>query len=255
MNDYTGTVAKNRIVDESIHIIGLEVPGFNGIAEPGQFAMLKADDGYDPFLRRPYSIFGCSEGSMDFLVKIVGAGSECIALKPEGSELTLLAPLGKGFSLAEKGQHIIVAGGMGIAPLWFLASTMQHRNVAFSLIFGEQTHSQLGHMVDARFENARLVTDDGSYGSRGLATETLSSLMDEHAEEEITVYGCGPGAMLERLADIVKEKGVRAYISLETRMACGLGVCLGCSVKKNDGSGYITVCRDGPVFNAEEVIW
>ncbi len=255
MKGYLSTVKANRIVDEGVHVIELEVPGFDGIGEAGQFVMVKAEKGYDPFLRRPYSIFDCDKESMKLLVKIVGKGSEYIALKPVDSAVEFFGPLGTSFPIKEQGYHLLVAGGMGIAPLWFLAGKLEHAGIGYSLVFGERKRSKIGSMVENRFKNVLFVTDDGSYGVKGFATDAVSSFIDEHAIEEITVYGCGPPSMLGRLVEIANEKKVLTYISLEERMACGVGVCLGCSVKKSDGSGYTTVCKDGPVFPAQEVTW
>jgi dihydroorotate dehydrogenase electron transfer subunit len=255
MKDYVGKVKVNRVVEEDVHMLELEVPGFDGVAEAGQFVMARAGRSYDPFLRRPYSIFDCGKESMQLLVKIVGKGSASIATKQVGSTIEFLGPLGTGFSVAKQGHHLLAAGGMGIAPLWFLARRLERIDAPFTLIFGEQTHSKIGSMVENGFRNVHLVTDDGSYGIRGVATEALLIRIDKHREAGVTVYGCGPPAMLRRLAEVAKEREIPVYISLEERMACGVGVCMGCSVRKSDGSGYSTVCRDGPVFLAHKVIW
>lgn len=255
MNDYLGTIKKNTMIDESIHLVELTVPGFDGVAEAGQFVMVTADTGYDPFLRRPYSIFDCKRGTVELLVRIVGKGSACIAGRQPGSTMRLFGPLGTGFPVAKKGAHLLVAGGMGIAPLWFLASTLERSCIDYGFIFGERIHSQLGRMVKSRHTDVQLVTDDGSYGIKGVATDALFASIDEHKGKDLTVYGCGPLSMLERLVEISLKRRLTVYISMEERMACGMGVCLGCSVKKRDGSGYTTVCKDGPVFAAHEVVW
>ncbi len=255
MKDFQGTVQSNTKVDDTIHVIELSVPDFNGIAEPGQFVMVRTGASYDPFLRRPYSLFDCAQGMIKLLVRVVGKGSARLAQSEPGTTLLLLGPLGNGFPVSQRGAHFLVAGGMGIAPLWFLAHTMEKAGSSYTLIFGDRTHSPLGAMVKARYPDAQLVTDDGSNGIKGFASDALEVFMDKRGEEELTVYGCGPGAMLERLAEISERSGIRTYISLEERMACGMGVCMGCSVKKRDGSGYTRVCRDGPVFPAHEVAW
>lgn len=250
-----GTVKANRVVEEHVRLIDLAVPGFDGAAEAGQFVMVKPDGGYDPFLRRPYSIFECGTESMQLLVKIVGKGSASLGLKDGGSKVAFLAPLGRGFPTTGKGHHILVAGGMGIAPLWFLAARLEGDGKDFSLIFGEQTRSGMGSMVESRFPQVHMTTDDGSRGVRGTATGLLVRIMEERDTEAIAVCGCGPVQMLERLAEIGRERGVPTYVSIEERMACGMGVCLGCSIEKKDGTGYTTVCREGPVFPAEDVVW
>jgi dihydroorotate dehydrogenase electron transfer subunit len=248
-----GIVKTNRPLTDEVHLLELRVPGFDGVSDAGQFFMVKAGSSYDPFLRRPYSIFDCAKESVKLLVKIVGKGSELIAMMPKNFPMGLVGPLGTGFRIEEQKRHVLVAGGMGIAPLWFLAKKLERNDLRFSLIFGEPTSSKMGEMVEQEFDETLLVTDDGSRGVKALATDALCAFLDEALSEELTLYGCGPPGMLERLMRIGNERNIPVYISLEQRMACGVGVCMGCSVERGDGSGYVTVCRDGPVFLANEV--
>jgi len=220
-------------------------------ARAGQFVMVrvKADPGYDPLLRRPLSIHDRQGKVISLLVKVVGRGTAWLADLGVDDSLDLLGPLGRPFP-SLNGPKILVGGGMGVAPLLFLAREAGGGN-DLRLRLGAATATELLAMEE--FEGLGLVpdlyTEDGSAGAKGLVTKGLAQ---ELGRWPGIVFACGPPEMLRAVAEIARESGVQAYLSLEAHMGCGLGACLGCAVRKS-GGGYARVCTEGPVFEATEV--
>ncbi|NQT29103.1 MAG: dihydroorotate dehydrogenase electron transfer subunit [Candidatus Saganbacteria bacterium] len=237
-------------------------------AQPGQFVNVKCSDDYDPLLRRPLSIHSASSfhGRFELLYEVVGKGTELLRKTSVGNELDILGPLGKGFTVEQNKKIVVlVAGGMGVAPLLFLANNLGKteqgtgKPPAIYVLLGAKKSDLL--LCDRDFkelaDQALISTDDGSYGKKGVISDLLFDLLDnEFSPEDLdntTIYACGPRPMLQIIADISFQKKVSCQISMEAYMACGIGTCLGCVVKTKDG--YKKVCDEGPVFKAEEIIW
>ncbi len=238
----------------------LKAPSISSQAQPGQFVHLKVDEGYDPLLRRPFSFHHTdpSQGCFDLLIKLRGKGTRLLSQKSPGEELDLIGPLGNGFPLPHSGQSpILVAGGAGIAPLFMLAErlTSARGNLFFwgakrkEEIFLRDEFSSLGWRLE-------ISTEDGSIGYRGLVTDLLQAYLSK-AKDNCLIYTCGPWGMLKEVARLSGQNHLPCWVSLEGNMACGVGACWGCAVRcKVEGKlGYRRICKDGPVFSAEEVIW
>jgi dihydroorotate dehydrogenase electron transfer subunit len=235
--------------------------------EPGQFVMLKAGDapdGCDPLLRRPFGIHkvlgrkraGALKGSaIEILYRVVGRGTRMLSGLAPGDTVDLMGPLGRGFMPhAGLKRPVMVAGGMGIAPLYPLAERLK----GGLLLYGARGRNEAALAKDFLTTGCelRIATEDGSAGVRGLATD----LLDGALTPDDVVYACGPAGMLKRVAGIAAREGARCYVSLERAMACGIGVCLGCAVAKSayprdEERAYGMVCTDGPVFDARDVDW
>jgi len=248
-------------VAENIFLLGVHAPLILDSAKPGQFIMLRVHAGIDPLLRRPFSICGHQDGEvLLILYKKVGQGTEILAAKRKGEYLSILGPLGKGFH--EPRNHdipLLVGGGMGMAPLLFLAQSLTRHEFHLLAGFASKKDSFPVEQIMGPLANLSVSTDDGSYGFKGLATDLFMdrlALLKEQ-QENITVYTCGPRQMLERIASICMEKKIACQVSLETHMACGIGACLGCAVKASPKKeqAYLHVCQDGPVFPAEDIDW
>jgi len=214
-------------------------------AKPGQFVNVRVSDGFDPLLRRPLSIHRVNRAEKTFqlLYEVVGKGTDLLSQKCKDEELDVLGPLGNGFDLSQvKDSAILVGGGMGVAPLLFLAEELQCK---LQILIGASNKDCLVCVDDFKkiTDNVKISTDDGSYGEKCLVCDLVPS-----TKPLAPVFACGPKGMLKALAKIAP-----CQVSMEARMACGIGTCLGCVVKTK--SGYKKVCKDGPVFDSKEVIF
>lgn len=226
-------------------------------AEPGQFVMVKASDGIDPLLRRPFSIhrlLGGPSGEFEVLFRAVGAGTRLLARAHVGDRLDVLAPLGRGFRLDAR-RPLLVGGGIGVAPLLFLAEAFLGQGTRPHLLLGGRRdrdilcHDDFGCLAVP----CQTATEDGSLGEPGLVTKLLEREIGA-GTEGLGVYACGPMPMLAAVARTCAAAGVPCQVSLEAHMACGVGACLGCVVP-GVREPYLRVCKEGPVFDAAEVGW
>ena len=253
-------VLSNAEIRPDIFLLKLAAPEISSRAAPGQFCMLRVteDESNDPFLKRPLSIHRVSKdtGEIDFLYRIIGRGTELLALKREGEEIEIIGPLGHGFKIEDEEIPIIVGGGLGVAPLLFLADTL--KGTRGVVILGAVTKSlllRLGAFKESGLE-ILVATEDGSFGNKGLVTEVFDRLMarlDESDRKRCMVFSCGPFPMLRALYHLCKIYRVKCQVSLETYMACGTGLCLGCAVK--GGEGFLHVCKEGPCVDAKLIDW
>jgi dihydroorotate dehydrogenase electron transfer subunit len=218
--------------------------------QPGQFAMLSAAErwggGEDerPFLPRAFSIARRSDGESHFLLEDVGPGTRRLCELAEGDQVLLLGPLGRGFAPPPQGRRaILVGGGVGIAPLAILLDSLSDpATVLLGFRDGARAHGA------ALLAGARVATDDGSSGHHGLVTELLAAELT--ADPAAVVYACGPAGMLEGVRALCERTATPAQLALEAGMACGFGACFGCVVPRR-GGGYLRVCVDGPVIDAD----
>ena len=220
----------------------------------GQFANLLADG---KTLRRPISVrdFDRTEGWIRFVFEVRGEGTGILSRKSEGDSLDILAPLGNGFSVDPSEKAVFVGGGIGVPPL-LGASKAYGGNATVLLGFRSRSAMILTEDFKASGADLRIATDDGSFGHHGFVTQLLEQRLDEADCD--AVYACGPKPMLMLTAAAAEKRGIRCMVSLEERMACGIGACLGCACKtrREDGSEtYRHVCKNGPVFDSREVIW
>ncbi|HMJ56355.1 MAG TPA: dihydroorotate dehydrogenase electron transfer subunit [Polyangiaceae bacterium] len=238
----------------SYHLLTFEA-GQEIVAFPGQFAMVRgATWGQAPLLPRPMSLLEPGRRPA-ILIKIVGEGSRRLAHASPGEPFDLLMPLGNRWSPCPAGQRpILVAGGVGIAPLLFFARELAASGVRATMLYGGRSASDLPLSEEvAEVSDARFLTEDGSRGTRGRVTALLESAIGE-TRGKSKVYACGPDRMMAKVAEISRGLGVPCEVSLETPMACGYGVCLGCPVKRTSG-GYLYACMDGPCVDAAAIAW
>jgi dihydroorotate dehydrogenase electron transfer subunit len=226
-------------------------------AKPGQFVMIRVGSGLDPFLRRPFSISGVAEDRFHVLYRVVGKGTGLMTSLRDGERLWALGPLGKGFAAPEKSMHpLAVGGGIGIAPMVFLCQFFRDRKV--TLVTGFRSAKDIISPQRITGENTDFLTatDDGTKGHHGPVTDLLEELIRKKPPE-VAVYACGPKPMLRRVAETALALKIPCQVSLEAHMACGLGACQGCAVKGSARTGrtYFHVCKEGPVFAAEEIDW
>ncbi len=262
-----GRIAANRAVADGYFVMSLRVAPSFGTPLPGQFIMLKAKAAGAQLLGRPLSVYDFerrdTEAVLHLLYKVVGTGTGLFSGLHTGDDLEILGPLGKHFALpAGMERLVLVAGGVGIAPLTFLASwcRAQGAKPRITCYVGAANAGALAGLdrMESLGVDLRISTDDGSRGYHGLVTELLEGDVASLDARRSAICACGPSAMLRRMARILEGHPVPCFVSLEERMACGLGACLGCAVPvKTAGPGcrYKRVCKDGPVFDIRELAW
>lgn len=250
----------NKKVAAGTFFMGLRSPGIAAEAKPGQFVMLKVGQGMDPLLRRPFSICGVREKDLILILyRVVGQGTRIMRDAGEGESLSVLGPLGSGFKISHEGEKsILVAGGMGIAPLLFLASAMEPGSFSFFAGFGSAEKIVAADETNPSELNISVSTDDGSAGHKGFVTELLKDSLDGfNGGINPAVFACGPLSMLKEVSALTLDKGFPCQVSLESAMACGLGACQGCAISSSSekATAYYHVCQDGPVFDVDALNW
>lgn len=224
-------------------------------ARPGQFLNIKVDPGLDLLLRRPLSIHLVKGSHLEIIYKVVGRGTEKLAQVKVQEKIDVIGPLGHGYALTA-GKTILVGGGTGIASLAFLAATLKNKyNQVPIVLIGARNKDEL--LCSEAFEKigctVKVATDDGSQGFHGLVTELFREMAAIFSTHPNMVYACGPLPMLRELVRLCRHFRIPCEVSLEEHMGCGVGACMGCVVKGTKGE-YLRVCKDGPVFNANEVV-
>ena len=273
-------VVENRPLTGGHFLLDLHAPQQAKATRPGQFAMVRLLEHSDVLLRRPMSIFdvkpraaACGETAngapaeiIQLLYKIVGRGTRLMAMLKPGDHVELLAPLGHGFfeeeylPIAQAADEVLhVAGGIGIAALLLPARQIVKAGLCQRLFFGGRTSDDLVGTENFRnyVREMVLATENGSKGHQGLVTSPLEKYLAAHPKRKFLLMACGPWAMLRATVDLAGRYGQPCLVSMENRMGCGVGVCLGCSIRV-EGTGhaaYERVCTEGPVFRAERVIW
>lgn len=249
----------NKRLCPDIFLMKLCSPEIAGMARPGQFVMIRVKNGFDPVLRRPFSICATMENDMILILyRVVGRGTAAMSTYREGERLSVLGPLGTGFEYPKAGeQPVLVSGGIGIAPLIFLAQSIKTGNMKF--MAGYASASEIVPIQHMALDDTDIFisTDDGTAGEQGLVTQSLERYLAETSKKTKRVYSCGPLPMLKQVADLTLDEDILCQVSLETTMACGVGACQGCAVSTSSQTNqtYYHVCLDGPVFPAQSLDW
>lgn len=223
--------------------------------KPGQFINVEIKGASDIFLRRPFSIYEIDylQNTISIIVKILGRGSKKLTELKTGDSLSVIFPLGKGFTIPiENEKVLLIGGGSGVAPMLFLAKECGLEKQNVNVLIGAKTETD--HIKAEsynQFGNLFYSTEDGSLGEKGFVTQ--HSVFRNKIKDYNKIYACGPDAMMKAIAKEAKKANVFCEVSLENLMACGFGVCLCCiepTVK-----GNLCVCTDGPVFNINDLKW
>ena len=245
------TIKENARLAEGIFRMVLE-GDTSAVTAPGQFVDLQLPGKY---LRRPISVCDCEEGCLTLIYKVLGAGTAQMTEMEPGTVLDVLTGLGNGFDLSKAGDApVLIGGGIGIPPLYWLAKELIKLGKTPSVTLGFNTVDEMFYASEFRALgcNVRVATADGSYGTKGYVTTPF--LQEKQAADSSSNYSyyytCGPLPMLKA---VHKTMDIPGQLSLEERMGCGFGACMGCSMKVK--GGYKRVCKDGPVFCSEELLW
>ena len=242
-------LSNNRIADNTF-LIETELPDPNTLLKPGQFFNIQVTSNSFPLLRRPFSISDVSSSSLFFMYKQIGEGTKIMSEKRKGETLNLLGPLGNNFVLDEKCDHaIFIGGGIGIAPFPFLIKEVKN-NQSYSVLFGVRNKKEVH---DYGLDNISYSSDDGSIGIKGNVLDLLKNKLTELKNKKIQIFACGPNPMFRALKEFITDKDIDCFVSMESVMACGFGICQGCPVEYKNDEKYHLICKDGPVFNINDV--
>ncbi|NLZ37868.1 MAG: dihydroorotate dehydrogenase electron transfer subunit [Clostridiales bacterium] len=259
MLDITAKVIENRLLSEKgrIYSLTLDSPELSKDCLPGQFYEIKVG-GLDSrfLLRRPFSVAFCDDKTVTIRYNVVGAGTEWMSGITPGQMLDVLGPLGRGWPVDKTKKTLLVGGSTGIFSVLGAASHLGDKSRA---VLGFRSCDLVNSVEDFKAFGVpvSIITEDGSSGRKGLVTELVKEELDKN--EYDTVFICGSTLMMKSVAELLKDYDVDCYVSIEERMACGVGACMGCVVKikadNEQGWEYKRACAEGPVFNAAEVIW
>ncbi len=223
------------------------------IPQPGQFVNIKISGNSDPLLRRPFSIFNHYDNIIELIIKIAGKGTKylCENLKP--GEIDMIAPLGKGFSICENKNVLLIGGGVGNAPLYYLARALRSKNNTIDYIYASRSKEYIYKKNEFKSvpDNFYLSTDDGTDGIKGLAADLAEEITDRKKFDNI--YICGPTPMMKSIVNKIIDSKAYIEASLENYFGCGIGLCSGCSVETKTGNKR--ACIDGPAFDARIINW
>ena len=248
-------ISNEKMTDEyNIYSMVIAAPAIAKITKPGQFAHVKCDG---LTLRRPISIASAKNGQIQICYDVRGEGTEWLAGLKSGGKIDVIAPIGKGFDISDTSKKVLlVGGGIGIYPLYSVAE--EYKENAF-VVLGFRTKNLITFEKEFKDCGCKLyiTTDDGSYGRKGFVTETAGEILDDNKNSKIDIImTCGPKIMMKNIAAEAVKRNIRCQVSMEERMACGIGACLAC-VCKIKGENK-RVCIDGPVFDifeGSEVDW
>lgn len=246
-----GKILANEAINANVKRMVIEAPQIAEAAQPGQFVHVKKTDSVN-FLRRPFSIADADRenGTITLIYRIVGKGTAEYAAMKVGEAFSILGPIGNGFALKD-GRPLLIGGGVGIAPLIYLSRQLKDQKPIL-LIGGKNKDEVFWEKYLQEFaDKIYITTDDGSVGFKGFTVQLLPQILAENNIEHI--YTCGPNIMMEGVAKLAHKHDIDCQVSLEKRMACGIGVCLGCTFEDKLTGKRRKVCTEGPVFASKEV--
>ena len=267
-SDVDARVISNDRLSDDYSVVSLEAPDIASLSQPGQFVMVKPSRGFDPLLRRPFSIFEIlrdpsgSPIGISLLNKRIGVGTRLLYELEPGARVGCLGPLGRPFVPVDPPARAwMVAGGVGLAPFLTLAEALRARGTPTTLFYGARRSAELyrTELFEALGVNVVQATEDGSCGVHGRVTQPLDAALAALRPGEITqLYVCGPTPMMRAVALIAERHGQPCSVSLEQVMGCGLGGCYSCVVltgRDAQTPHFVRSCLDGPVFDSRAVVW
>lgn len=256
-------VLDNRPFPRQVFVLTVRTPEVAASVRPGQFVMAAVSgqgDTPSPLLKRALAVFTVPDREatrITLLIKVVGEGTRRLSAVRPGDTLDLVGPLGEGFDL-ERGRgriNLIVVGGTGIASAFLLARELARAGEEVRLLYGGRTADDLAGLSPFEQMDIPIVTttEDGTAGRAGLVTDALRECLERYPVRHLNLYTCGPNRMMQVVSEMAAPLGIPCQISVEIKMACGFGVCLGCTVKTT--GSYRLACTHGPVFDASEFVW
>ena len=230
-----------------------DAPELSREVKPGQFVHIRTDEaGLQPFFRRPFIVYRAQK-YVEIFYDVVGPGTKLLSLKKKGDTIDVLGPLGTPFEMPRPGtkQVILIAGGIGIAPMLILSDVLKKKKYELLLLYGGRDRAHVYPMQEFKDNGVKvhIATDDGSVGLKGRVSVLFDKIQKD--AEHAFIYTCGPNPMMKAVQAFAGQYGLSGQAACEEIMACGLGACLGCSIETKDG--FKTVCYDGPAFDLQEV--
>ncbi|RKU11858.1 dihydroorotate dehydrogenase electron transfer subunit [Candidatus Poribacteria bacterium] len=259
--DLPTEVISNELVAENHYLLRCSCPEIAAGALPGQFIHVLIPQGSGLLLRRPFTIYTVEGDEITMLYQLIGEGTNVLSSLKRSDSIRVLGPLGNTFEISPAPDPaVIVGGGAGIASLMLLAAALRENGAHALGLVGSMNSARLLSVEDLEAIGIEtyIATDDGSVGHHGFVTELLMEILETHEMKNPQIYACGPDGMLRVVTKIALDYRIPAQLAMENRMGCALGVCLGCVCKVRMPSGgfeYQRVCTEGPVFNAEDIIW
>ncbi len=247
MKRINGKIFSRKPLAKGIFLINIELEADIGSVSPGNFVMIRMD-GIENILPRPFSIFDKKDNQLKIIVKSVGSVTNRLFECQLPQIISIVGPLGNSFPILE-GNNLIVAGGIGLAPLWGLKNHLETEKIFVG--FRNRDEAFLIDEITST-RDYLISTDDGSLFNRGFITEFVEAYLIRNRDKSFNIYACGPKPFLKSLWELGRRfEGTKIFGSFETYMACGFGVCLGCTV--DTPGGYVKVCTDGPIFNLKDI--
>lgn len=261
MIETTAALTMIKDLGEGYWYIEADCPVLAKQSKPGHFVNIKTGDYIQPLLRRPLALLDVEGSHIKFFMKVIGNGTKWLSTRKQGETLNIVGPLGEGLFEAPSAQRIIlVAGGVGLAPLYFYLAYNRNQSAEKIVFYGAQS----AHKIFFQNELLNLshkcifVTEDGTLGEKGLVTEELKRyFLETGPRPGDVIMACGPKFMLKEVVIFAEAEGIPCQVSLESYMGCGAGVCLSCVIPsaeyKNDGQAYFKLCTDGPVVDIKKI--
>ncbi len=250
----TGRLLEINQISHGTWDVTIQAPKIANSCRAGQFVHVRVGDVFNPFLRRPLSIGPCEGDNLRLIFTERGRGTELLAQKQPGDVVDLIGPLGNAYPLPAEDVHLgLIAGGIGVVPL-LLFDSQTGNETERSFLLGVRSKDFLTVTEsEIKAHGLFVSSDDGSIGYKGNVVELLEKRLSSIRNKKIVVYACGPGVMMRALKGFCAEHGFPLYVSLEVSMGCGVGACQSCAVDNAENDGYLLVCKDGPVFRAQDV--
>ncbi len=257
VKQYLSTIYTNRRISQDYYEIVFDWNFSDCIPEPGQFLTVRVSERTVPLLRRPFAFSGFDKDNQkaSLIYQKRGTATEILAAKVPGEKLDIIGPIGNSVQLdAFVKECVVVAGGIGLGPMIFTATSAATEGRKVQFIFGAKNKSFIPSKDVFGSSEPVFCTDDGSEGFKGTTIDYLMSLNKNEIENAVIV-ACGPMPMLKGCHEFAKKNSLPCLVSMEQIMACGVGACMGCTIKVIQEPGYARVCKEGPVFNSKDIIW
>jgi dihydroorotate dehydrogenase electron transfer subunit len=245
-------VTSLREAGRDLFVLSFHHPAMSSRILPGQFVNIRVRSESLPLLRRPFSVYHVEGDEISVIFNIVGSGTKILAGKRPGDEINVLGPLGRPFNVEGSYETaLLVAGGLGVAPLPLITAAVARKKKSVRTFLGARSRN---HIADAHLVNVETATDDGSRGYHGTVVDLLRETLQHTPPGSAKIFGCGPNPMLAALGSLAHALDIPCEVSLESAMACGIGICQGCPVEmKSCDTKYSLVCKEGPVFDSRTI--